>query len=170
MNALFACFMLIRALGIFGIIIMLAVHIALNVFLKEKSFMILQIIYYGFSCIIFLYCLLQSFVGCFSNNPDKLVRRYYCAIKYPMGAEMFSWLCSVFMFHNFVYAIALCVKTGIWYPIVLCVIYFLIYNNLIGPRLNPYLFLADRAKQGDYNAAIDLQMLNTLKITGAGLR
>ena len=156
----------IRSLGLLGAIIVFAIHLLLNIFLKDKAFAVLQTIYYSLSVLFFVQGIMSATAGFFCKSHDKLVRKYYCAIYWNLGAEMISWYCSEFTIHNFIYTIALCVKTGIWYPIVLSIFYFLVCNTIVGPRLNPYLFLADRAKQGDYNAAIDLQMLTTLKNTG----
>ena len=152
-------------------LIITTISILLNIFFKGNSFIILQIVYYSISILFFLYVISLLLLGDTGSNYDsqlkaiygKTFSKYYCAIRYPYGAEIYCSLCSLFSLINFVYTIALCIKTGIWFPIIIAIFYELIDTFFLGPRLNPTIFLGNQAKRGDIKAAMELDAINEIK-------
>ena len=118
------------------------------------------------SIIIFLQALLFSFFGNILLGAFGILENYYCAIKWPNFSALNYFITSVFSVVNFVFAIYLCFKPGIWYPIIISIIYFFAINLPIGTRLNPDLFLSERAKHGDNKALKDLEEIKNLRFLG----
>ena len=152
-------------------LIIITISILLNIFLKGNVFIILQIFYYSISVLFCLYITSLLLLGDEGSHYDSTIKaiygktfsKYYCAIRYPFGSEIYSCICYYFSIINFVYTIALCVKLGIWFPIIISIFYFLFYLFFLGPRFNPTLFLGSQAKRGDINAAMELDAINEIK-------
>ena len=94
---------------------------------------------------------------------DKAYAKYYNAIRWNIGAEMQSWLCSQCMFTNFIIAGIFLIRFGsIWF-VVYSIAYFLLCSFFICPGMNPYLFLRDRAAAGDFEAICELEHIEMLR-------
>lgn len=125
-----------------------------------------MLIYCIISGIVFLQALFFSFFGNILLGSIGLLENYYCAIKWPVFSQGNYFISSIFSVVNFIFAIVLCFKLGIWYPILISIAYFFVINLPIGTRLNPDLFLAEKAKHGSIKAKKDLEEIKRLRFTG----
>ena len=140
----------------FNAIVFWIASVVLNIVLDGKSWYMLQIVYFSLSFFLFLYCIFSCFAGYIHPFTNPVLKKYYCAIRWNMGSEMFSFWCSHFSLCNFLYSGFVGYYTGVWWLLALSVFYWLVYTYFIGEILNPYLFLGDRSAHGDLDARYEL--------------
>ena len=155
-NLFVAIFGLIFFFRPFNTIFFVIVSILLSCFLHDQCFVIASLIYFSLASLVIFYCLSQIFLPLLRSNLSTIHKRYFCAIHLPFGAEHFSFLCSNTAMLNIIWTIKT-VYYGYWWIIIYSILYYLIYAFFIGERLNPYLFLGDRARGGDFYAADELE-------------
>lgn len=121
-------------------------------------------------CIISMTVLLQALVFSYFGNlllhSAGVLENYYCSIKWPVFSQANYFVTSIFSLVNFVFAIVYVFKFGIWVPIIVSFAYFFLVNVTLGTRLNPDLFLSEKAKRGDSKAMKDLDEIKKLRFLG----
>ncbi len=169
--------------GIFGVffifkpfnaILFWIISAILNIALTGRAWHVLQTFYYIVSIVLFVYCVFSCFAGYFYQIDDRIkkhmhpidnqtLKKYYSAIRWNIGSELFSFWCCHFSLCNFLYSGFATFRNGAWWLLVCSAIYWLIYTYFIGERLNPYLFLGNRAQHGDMTAMSELESINYLR-------
>lgn len=167
MKFILAIFMLIFMFRPFNTIFFVVTSILLSCFLYGESFIAAALIYFSLASLIILYCLSQIFLPLMRSNLSAIHRKYFVAIHWNLGAEMFSFLCSNFAMLNVIWTIKT-VYYGYWWTIIYSILFYLIYSFFIGERLNPYLFLGDRVNAGDLYAAETLKKIHSIRQHGVG--
>ena len=111
----------------FNVIFLWIASIILNIFLANTAFIVLQVIFFAFSVLLFVWCMSTSLSGYFCNFSDPVLKKYYCAIHWNIGAEMQSFWCSNFAFWNFLYGGFVTYRYGMWWILIASAVYWLIY-------------------------------------------
>lgn len=150
----------------FNAILIWIVSIVLNIVLQGTSWRVFQIVYYAVSGLLFLQCFYSCLSGYFYRNADPILKKYYCAIRWNIGSELFSFWCSHFAMLNFLYAGVATYRERQWWLLIASAFYYIVYTYFIGERLNPYLFLGDRAKHGDLKAIYELEQIMRIRQFG----
>ena len=164
-SILFALMNVVRRLGFLGFIVLVVISVFFNIFFKGSTFIKIQIVYYALSAIFLVIAfILACFGQLFVSTSDKLLKKYYGAVTWPEACFLYCYYYFLFARLNFVFSIALCIKSGIWYPIVISVVY-LLFAFYLMPRLQPFIWLAHQESQGNKKAGFELMMLDMLKNT-----
>ena len=158
--AIFYCFKPLNA------IIAWIVSIILNIALRGRAWQIFQIVFYTLSILWFVQCMGACLAGYMYRNADPILKKYYGAIRWNIGSELLSFWCSHFALWNFLYAGVATYRERQWWLLIASAFYYIVYTYFIGERLNPYLFLGDRAKHGDLKAIYELEQIMRIRQFG----